>query len=719
MGNSAFGYNNAITQGQLIAGSEEARLPVSRLAGKLGNFASGWQTKFGDTRSRYGAWVAVDSLVDWNWEALLITRTNLTSNAKVRWRSGTRSSVIPPSPVVDVRFTKDASYVPQGPGTLTVARNTVGWRCKEDGVWEEIAANLPRIHHHPRTGARMGLLAEVGSVNRVRNPRWEGLTVPSTPPTNMSVVTNGGISLDWLGTGTQDGLPGVYVRLYGTATTGGYARIYLETTTGISNNSAVLASLTAFARLAAVYAGTDTGVTGVVLGFQALDNTGTILGTLTSSLADIRDPRPGCSRKLLRGSITGGASQTNARPYLELQVADGATVDVGVWLAAPQFENNFSSPSSPMFPPIGAPAAFTRGGEIPSYTLSSGIIDSTKGTMVAEWMPGSVDPTYVHPGSQVGGSAMQLDNGTTAERYLIRAGTSFLSSPISAGTLATDFVVITGSSTVYDSPSFRASPDTAVDYYSDETPFRAALTYGDGGNVLVSCVGVVTDSGYASTLPSGLIRIQASGTQFVQPCICRWRWFPDRFTESQLAEVTLSGEALDPSGLSYDSGWLSNTVSPGVGQSCHLPPSPPTSRYARLDLDDPLNPDGFINVPLSYAGSVWEPTHSVDWATSPSSKVMEQVLESRSGQEYVETLFRQRIWNVVLTALKSGEVWPYQQQLDLIASTGENVLFLPDKTSPYLSSEAIFGVLKSLSPLGYSGRSDQYRNWRARISERL
>lgn len=719
MGNSIFGYNNAIPRSQLVAGSSEAKLPVTRLGGKLGSFASGWQTQSSVTRSRHGAWVAVDALTEQNWKALLLTRTNLTSSAQVRWRAGSRDAIIPSTPLVDVRFTKDPSYVAQGPGTLTVARGTVGWRCRSDGVWEEVGVNLPRIHHNPRTLERMGLLAEFNSTNRIRNPRWEGLASPATPPTNMSVTTNGGISLDWLGWATQDGLPGVYVRLYGTATANGYARIYLETTTGIANTTGQIGSVSIFAWLAAVYAGTDTGVLGTVLEFQGLNNVGTVLGTAAGTLTDIRASRPGASRRILRGSVSGGATQTNARPYVDLKVADGATVDVGIWLSAPQFENSYTAPSSPMFPPVGAPAAFTRGSEVPSYTLPGGFIDSTKGTMVVDWMAGNVEPTLVHPGNQTGANAMQLDNGSTAERYLIRCGTMYAGAPINAGTLGTDFLAYVASAIVYDSPSYLASPPRAVDTYTDETPFRNALTYGGGGTIQTAYAGTVVDSGYSGSLPTGLTRIQASGTQNVQPCICRWRWFPDRFTAAQLAEVTNTGEALDPAGLSYDSGWLSNGIAPVIGQSCHLPAVTPSSRYVRFDIEDPTNPDGFINVPLAYAGSVWEPTHAVDWSSSMAPKVMEQVLESRAGQEYVEVLFRQRVWDLAMSALKGEEVWVYQQELDRVASTGENVLFLPDKTSPYANSEAVFGILKSLAPVGYSAKSTQYRNWRARISERL
>lgn len=93
MANAIFGWQNRIATGLLSAGSAEASLPVSNLAGQQGSAAEAWQTASGALSS----WFACDAGAAVSWRAFLLARTNLTPAATVRWRVGALESMADPT----------------------------------------------------------------------------------------------------------------------------------------------------------------------------------------------------------------------------------------------------------------------------------------------------------------------------------------------------------------------------------------------------------------------------------------------------------------------------------------------------------------------------------------------------------------------------------------------------------------------------------------------
>ena len=171
--------------------------------------------------------------------------------------------------------------------------------------------------------------------------------------------------------------------------------------------------------------------------------------------------------------------------------------------------------------------------------------------------------------------------------------------------------------------------------------------------------------------------------------------------------------------FSYDSGVIPAGVAPGFGQSVHVAPAPVAGEAVRLDIADPGNPDGFINVPLAYAGPVWQPATNIAYDTSLGRDDATDETTTRGGAEFPTLQWTRRRWDVSLQGIRASELWPSVMELDRAARTSQNVLFVPDPAGADVAREAVFGRLRSLGDVTYPFGNGDRRAWRARITERL
>lgn len=716
MASCLFGYLNAATIGAIVAASAQAALPASNLGTPHADTASSWQTLDGVTRYINGARFSIDSRSDASrWRAFVLTGTNLSTAAMVRWRTGPVEAIVEPAaPAIEIDFSAADSFTAPTLGTFAWTRTTVGWRCRADGVWEEIAAGLPRIHHNPKTLRRQGALYEPTSTNRVRNPRGEGLVAPSTPPTNMGAVLAGGLSLAWAGAGIEDGLPGFYVRVTGTATAGAAARIYLETTSGIAGASGQVAPVSAFLWRKG---GSIAGVT-PAMGFEELDGAATLLATRIGPTlffeSGIGTGRAGDSRRFYRAAI-GSASTTNIRPFVELQVATGTVADITLFIGAAQCETGTTAPTSPMLPPVGSPVAQQRTLDGVTYTPPAGTLTAA-GTMYCEWCS-----IAGHPGSQTAAIAMQVDDGTNNNRIYMRGGANFVSGANGGygGVAGTEAVVVLAGTTVHDPAGVQTIPadNQALDL---DNPIRMACAYGGGLPLTQSFFGQINPDTYTGSLPSSFTRLTASPNQSQILCLTRWRFYQDRLSDARLLGLATDGIAVDPTAATYDSGWIGGLVVPGFQRAVVVAPMEVVGRCARCDIQDPTNEDGFIAVALAYAGPAWQPQVSVGWDTAWNPQRGGTQIVTRGGQEHVEPLWRRGGWDLTMDWITAADMRTEQQAMEQVAATGANILFVPDPADTAgAARETVLGTLKPSSGLGYPALTTAGRNWRAQILDRL
>lgn len=138
-----------------------------------------------------------------------------------------------------------------------------------------------------------------------------------------------------------------------------------------------------------------------------------------------------------------------------------------------------------------------------------------------------------------------------------------------------------------------------------------------------------------------------------------------------------------------------------------------------IDIDDPANPDGFLNIPLLWIGDCWAPTTGF----APSSDVgFEPTVarrRSRGGQVFQTQLSNPRTFAFQFQAVNDADVWPYVGEIQRVASMGSNMLWVPDATATEINREAILGMVTDGGRMSWPENSVGIRRWSGKIEERL
>ena len=158
---------------------------------------------------------------------------------------------------------------------------------------------------------------------------------------------------------------------------------------------------------------------------------------------------------------------------------------------------------------------------------------------------------------------------------------------------------------------------------------------------------------------------------------------------------------------------------PGFYQSILVADSDVQADYCVIEIDDPGNRQGFLNVPLIYAGPAWLTTSPPSYETTFGGDAAVNESVSRGGQEYPTLLYERRRGELAFQSIRSGEVLGQLAELTATARRGNNVLFAPDISSETMPQEAIYGRVTATADVGYPYGAADRRSWRARITERL
>ena len=169
----------------------------------------------------------------------------------------------------------------------------------------------------------------------------------------------------------------------------------------------------------------------------------------------------------------------------------------------------------------------------------------------------------------------------------------------------------------------------------------------------------------------------------------------------------------------YDTGPKPAKVAPSYLQSVLVLPNAVTGRMLQIDLDDPGNPDGFINVPLAYAGPVWQPSRNFDASSGTGRTAQSTKTATRGGGVVVRNDWVKRTFTVSLSGIRASEVWSKVMDADLYARRGNNLLFVPDPADPNINLISIFGEMDPQSEITYPNRVVEARGYKAMVIERL
>lgn len=295
------------------------------------------------------------------------------------------------------------------PGATSVGGAGFGM-VQRNGIWTPVPADAPLIGDG-------GLGVWEARTNSIQNPTFQN-AVAGTPGTNPSFMNFGfaGVNRRIVGTGTENGLPYIEVRFWGT-NTGSTQPVSI-----FLNDSGAPATVgqawTASLQLRLMAGSWDNVNTAL---FRIYEQQG--LTFLASS--------PTTSVKGTGGSITPYSQQhtlaqpdvDNTKAVVSLGVTVGATIDLTLRLYAPNLKRGPDINDPPILQESGLPATRTACGiGAPQAT------DTTAGTVIVEgmWLPnqGSGVRVIAEPGLAGNGSGFSLSADNLSPRAVFYGSTN-------------------------------------------------------------------------------------------------------------------------------------------------------------------------------------------------------------------------------------------------------------------------------------------------------
>lgn len=155
------------------------------------------------------------------------------------------------------------------------------------------------------------------------------------------------------------------------------------------------------------------------------------------------------------------------------------------------------------------------------------------------------------------------------------------------------------------------------------------------------------------------------------------------------------------------------------GQCLVVAPSAVVADSVRFAISDPANPDGWLDLPLAYAGPLFQPVRNFSTSSTAGRTLGQDTITSLAGAEFVESRWFQRTLSIVHQSLGDADA-VIMEQILRVAATGQNILFLPNPAASGadLAAKAVFGRLSGndlSNPFGVADRHDLTLN----LTERL
>jgi hypothetical protein len=268
------------------------------------------------------------------------------------------------------------------------------------------AASEWRVDHDPVTLVRRGLLLEPKSINYIRNSNCSGAVAgsPGTMPTHWAAYNSGaGLSWSVVGSGTENDIPFVDVRISGTNSSAVSPLLRTDEAYPV----AAFGQAWTYSLFIRRVSGTLNGITNVRLYVTEWSSAGAYVGqqfaNIDVSSTGMGGSRRGFSVTLVTPAVERAGSQIDVLPQA------GVAIDCTFRISAPQLEPGAFA-TSPILNPISGPAVTTREADEASVSISA----LTAATLYLE------ERTVSQAASGALGGVL-ADDGTASNRLAITA----------------------------------------------------------------------------------------------------------------------------------------------------------------------------------------------------------------------------------------------------------------------------------------------------------
>lgn len=675
-----FGWDNAVEAAatMLAASSEVAGYEVGLLRVPIGAASTAWQTPSGTTT----ATLTITSPASISWRAACLARTNLSTGATMRVRVGEPAAFTEATPLFDFSPALSSWTSPGLTQRAHTPSTAMATYIAAGGVLTEAAQHIPRIAYDPTSGARLGMMFEQSRKQWTINPRFEGFVAgtPGTYPSWTGYLSGGSGITDTITSVIAVGNTyKVQVRYSGVANAAYKGFVFCSGAGPTALTAGTKLTQSVYVRLAA---GSLANVTPAHWG-PIYDTFSTVVLNPDNAFVP--------TATMTRFTDTRTVPATGTAPYSSLSAGvllhfvHGATIDVTLEYWMPMYEIG-SYATSPMLPPVGTPQATTRADDSFGNTFSSRV---SAGAVYSE--------IIIADGTQAvtEANSVALFDGATSniirqrvvtdvppyrpDSYSLNSGALIYGSANGLTTFgATNRAVTSFSTTLFKYFNNGSAKGNNVGAGALNTNFDSInLTIGD----IISYVRSIRI--YAPLTDAQALALSGTGSTLIAPA--------------------------------YDSGTISAGVAVGVGQALHVLPTAVSAVAMRVDLSDPTNRDGCLNIPLAYAGPGVEVALAMPSDTG--LEVRRDDTTTRGGQIFTSALSRARGWSMKFDALRDADLG-WMDGLEATAAQGRNIFFAPRVGNARASSEAVFGLLAP-GRRGFLDRNGNFRPWSATILERL
>ena len=690
----AFLWNDLVRAATLInTGTSPATMPIANLQDPQPRLRTRW---LGST-----AGLIVDFGADVTVEAVALLSSTLRAADTVRVVMGPQTSLFEEGATFDLRFTQPNTVV-SPPGT-TFNRASDGWCFDSAGQLVVRATNVARYDYDPSTLACRGLLLEEARTNTIRNPRAEGSTPgsPGVMPTNWGVVASGGISTTVIGTGTEAGIPYFDLQITGTTAGVGAVTVLFDTATNAAAAALVTQrfSVGAFLRLV----GGSWGTPLVGPAWQLLENSGAgaLLATNTSAAMVLPGAGGLAGQRREYSAALGNASVAFVQGALTVSWATGTAVNLTLRIGAPQLERGRTL-SSPILPPVGAPAAAARAADQTRIT----------GLSIA-------DATLLIDCTNLGGNeSANVTLGGFGPNNDFNNSTYFVVNPGGAQTS-----LVNGVAGVGRIVNFAVG-------YGVPTALVAGINTLQAFCALNASVGVSTSM---VTLPANVDRVAIGGNPWGGAASVgiaqgvgwyrRVALYPKRLADAQMTGLATVGSTLVTGAIVWDSGLLTaDTDGNAQGNVIVVPASPATARYMLVGLSAPGA--ALIDVGRLVAGPLWRVSRAVALGAQEGRRILDrrERNELTAAEFPVPALVNPRMASFNLALLSNAEAaGAWRSMRDRLAGAGE-ALWIPELslTRAEMNQRALWGAIAMPGDDAALTRDFPQHHSRAfRIQERL
>lgn len=330
-------------------------------------------------------------------------------------QSGHMWPTIPHRPV----FFADWANLPWLDPYLSLTRGSAAYRQNRKGSFESVPAGVPRFHSIVDTG-ETGFRSEGSRTNHIRNNSMQGATTGvigsgGAVPTNWTASATG-LSVEVVGTGSEDGIDYIDVKFSGTAGSTFCSLAFDSVLSGaFSTGNPYTGSV--FWRLVG---GSNANISSIThrLAYY-LSPSGSTNINATQALPT--SARLSSQRAIVSGT-TAGTLAGGGQLLLIWSYSNGAAIDFTIRIGWPQVEAG-AIPSSPI---RTTSAAVTRSADVLTRSNLDSFINADEGTLYWE----GVVP---YAASGVTQRLLALDDGTANEVVLISLSGTTLAFTVSTG----------------------------------------------------------------------------------------------------------------------------------------------------------------------------------------------------------------------------------------------------------------------------------------------